>query len=456
MKPMSPTYIIAVLCTLLFGGTYARSHTCTEDQMKVVVKIKTDDYPDDVSWTLTNDCEGSKVYNPNVYVSEDAEYSHTYCLPSRSAITFTIEDSYGDGLCCSEGDGGYEILVDGAVVISGGEFEDEETAKYGSCDALSVDAGADVNTDADADDSDDDGPPFTFLGNIGEEFFDDDDGLEASGVDIAPDRSHLVIVTDEGEMIFLNLLDYESGHCIFDLSDELDETDLEGVAFDPTIWEPDDMHVYVVHEGADDDEPLLYKIKYEYDPDEGECSASLVDTTSLHGAIPCLETSNGIESIALKSASTDAEPAVFLVGIQDTGKIYEVTSEGRSNGPYCYDSGMGEDDVSATTYNSERGHMWSYIESEDTIAVVDASKDCPVATYEMPSSTHETDEEGLVIDFENGLMYLVVDGQGDGSIVSVYEFTYPENLGECLDLGVSPGSCSDFEVCTDDRRKSLR
>lgn len=210
------------------------------------------------------------------------------------------------------------------------------------------------------------------------------------------------------------------------------------------------MHAYVVHEGADDDEPYLYKIQYEYNPLVGSCSASVVDSKSLYNAIPCLETSNGIESLGLKSASSLDDPAVFFVGIQDTGKIYEVTSEGLSNGQICYDGGIGAEDISATTYISEYGHIWSFTDDEDLITVVDVAKNCPVAAYELPSSL---DEEGLAIDMENGLMYIVVDGQGDGSVVSVYNLTYPseDDLDGCLDDteggSSSSGYCGDFSLC---------
>merc|ERR1719254_285433 len=43
---------------------------------------------------------------------------------------FKITDGYGDGLCCSYGDGGYVVKVDDKEVISGGDFDSEETKTF--------------------------------------------------------------------------------------------------------------------------------------------------------------------------------------------------------------------------------------------------------------------------------------------------------------------------------------
>ena len=42
----------------------------------------------------------------------------------------------------------------------------------------------------------------------------------------------------------------------------------------------------------------------------------------------------------------------------DTGKVYEITSEGISNG-VCYDGGLAVDDISASTYNIHTKQLWS-------------------------------------------------------------------------------------------------
>jgi len=41
-----------------------------------------------------------------------------------------IEDSYGDGICCGEGNGFYKVMVEGEVVASGGKFGYEECKEF--------------------------------------------------------------------------------------------------------------------------------------------------------------------------------------------------------------------------------------------------------------------------------------------------------------------------------------
>jgi len=129
-----------------------------------------------------------------------------------------------------------------------------------------------------ANDNEESSPPFTFNRFIANDFFQTNLKIEASGVTIAPDSSHLVIVSDDGKLIFINLLyddyDYEGSgsHCVVNLKEYVDfGSDFEGVAIDTNEWRNADnnnnnMIVYVVHEGGvgeDEPVPYLYKIKYE-------------------------------------------------------------------------------------------------------------------------------------------------------------------------------------------------
>merc|ERR1712003_587196 len=47
---------------------------------------------------------------------------------------FTMKDTYGDGMCCSEGEGYYTLTVEGSVIENGGEFSTDESTEFsGGC-----------------------------------------------------------------------------------------------------------------------------------------------------------------------------------------------------------------------------------------------------------------------------------------------------------------------------------
>ena len=41
----------------------------------------------------------------------------------QTAYTFSINDTYGDGICCSWGSGSYFVNYGGSQVVSGGSFK---------------------------------------------------------------------------------------------------------------------------------------------------------------------------------------------------------------------------------------------------------------------------------------------------------------------------------------------
>ena len=221
-----------------------------------------------------------------------------------------------------------------------------------------------------------------------------------------------------------------------------DNTDFEGVAIVNTEWSQNNKIAYLVHEGANDDRPYLYKVRYTYNSNLGSCSVELVESHSLRGALPCLPDSNGIESLTWKVGTSN--PAVFYVGIQDTGRLYEITSDGESNGDVCFESGIGRDDISGSYHDGT--YLWSVFGEEGKLAVIDPARGgCTLAVIDIP---RQWDTEGLVIDFENDLMYLAVDEQGgsDPSIVAVYDFTYNLDNKECIS-DIPLRSCTGFILC---------
>ena len=68
------------------------------------------------------------------YGSDLTLYVHEVCVTFAGCYTFTIYDSYGDGICCYYGQGHYEVYFEDELVGSGGDFDDSESiADIGGC-----------------------------------------------------------------------------------------------------------------------------------------------------------------------------------------------------------------------------------------------------------------------------------------------------------------------------------
>ena len=107
---------------------------CPDNESRLTVDITTDNYPYETTWTLVNNCDGSEVLSGGYYTSAGTLSAQTtpQCLPDDAEYVFTINDSYGDGICCSVGLGEYVVKQDEVQVLSGGDFGSSEVASFGS------------------------------------------------------------------------------------------------------------------------------------------------------------------------------------------------------------------------------------------------------------------------------------------------------------------------------------
>ncbi|MCB0779732.1 MAG: hypothetical protein KDC03_09405, partial [Flavobacteriales bacterium] len=136
-------------CTDPAAGNYDPSATvddgsctigCPTGEVALEVVIIPDNYPNEISWDLV---EGTSA---TVLASGGASGT-TICVPATSCLVFTINDSYGDGICCGYGNGGYTVLLDGNVVATGGDYGSQEQTAFNcppgfSCqNAVPVDTG---------------------------------------------------------------------------------------------------------------------------------------------------------------------------------------------------------------------------------------------------------------------------------------------------------------------------
>ena len=127
-KIMKKILTISLFIFFLTGFSFAQ---CGSNEVEIVVQILTDDYGTETSWTLT-DLNGDTIAlggQGGVYQNTTL-YEDTVCVPNTECVIFSINDTWGDGICCTVGEGSYTVYVDGTIVASGGEFTSFESASF--------------------------------------------------------------------------------------------------------------------------------------------------------------------------------------------------------------------------------------------------------------------------------------------------------------------------------------
>ena len=108
------------------------------DTAIVTLNLVTDNYASETSWQLTD--SSGYIIAQNGSLSNASTYSTEIEIPtSDECYTFTINDTYGDGICCAYGVGSYSITDDsGNTIISGGEFSSVDTSTFRVGETLGI------------------------------------------------------------------------------------------------------------------------------------------------------------------------------------------------------------------------------------------------------------------------------------------------------------------------------
>ena len=103
---------------------------CPCSGTNVTVSITFDNYPEETSWTLKNS-SGSTVASGGTYASQadGSTLNIPVCL-ANGCYDFTISDTYGDGICCSYGNGSYSVTGPSGVLVSGSIFTSSATTNF--------------------------------------------------------------------------------------------------------------------------------------------------------------------------------------------------------------------------------------------------------------------------------------------------------------------------------------
>lgn len=90
----------------------------------VTMRLQLDDFGSDVTWNLVSD-QGTELFSGGPYanVKGGQLIEESFCL-TNGCYTFTMNDLFGDGICCGNGDGNFTLsTADGLVVAeSDGQF----------------------------------------------------------------------------------------------------------------------------------------------------------------------------------------------------------------------------------------------------------------------------------------------------------------------------------------------
>lgn len=151
---VQPTNSINVNVVSVNGGTPDNLSTnntavtnfneaATTTSPNVTLRIVLDGYGSEISWTLKN--------SANVTVAQGGPYTDggsnaQFPVPdvnltlANDCYTFQMNDSYGDGICCSYGNGNYQILGGGVQIpgTTGSSFGSTDVRKFTVNSATSV------------------------------------------------------------------------------------------------------------------------------------------------------------------------------------------------------------------------------------------------------------------------------------------------------------------------------
>ncbi|MES2734082.1 MAG: zinc-dependent metalloprotease family protein [Bacteroidota bacterium] len=117
--------------TSAYSPSVTFTTTNTPSCTNVTLTLKLDNYPEETSWTIKNSA-GTTVASGGTYGSspDGSTITSTKCL-AIGCYTFTINDSYGDGICCSYGNGSYTLKnALGTVLASGATFTSSEVKNF--------------------------------------------------------------------------------------------------------------------------------------------------------------------------------------------------------------------------------------------------------------------------------------------------------------------------------------
>ena len=105
--------------------------TSLADGEAVTLALQLDNYPEETTWTLTDE-NGVILFDGGPYTESGATIVEAFCLAPDACYRFNIFDTFGDGICCQFGQGGYQLTDAAGIVLvsSNGQFSNSESTEF--------------------------------------------------------------------------------------------------------------------------------------------------------------------------------------------------------------------------------------------------------------------------------------------------------------------------------------
>ncbi|MCG3164252.1 MAG: hypothetical protein POELPBGB_00006 [Bacteroidia bacterium] len=111
------------------NDTLSSDFTIVAGGNTLVLTITTDGYGDESTWELEDD-NGTVIFSGGPFGNDETTTTEI-CVPGTGCYTFTMLDSYGDGMCCSQGNGSFSLEDEnGFELAAGGTFTNSDATNF--------------------------------------------------------------------------------------------------------------------------------------------------------------------------------------------------------------------------------------------------------------------------------------------------------------------------------------
>lgn len=110
------------------GSEYQTPIGCQPSPLTLTITL--DNYPEETSWTVQNSSGTTVASGAYSTANPDGSTVNETINLGAGDYTFTINDSYGDGICCSYGNGSYTLSSGSTTIASGGAFGSSESTNF--------------------------------------------------------------------------------------------------------------------------------------------------------------------------------------------------------------------------------------------------------------------------------------------------------------------------------------